>query len=92
MPASHAGGRIEKAESEAAPGDRGCSAMCTVQCTGIRMECGSFNDAVGLTLEEAALRDWNVEPSGCFCKAAQRRHKWRNVFQTLHYAITHGRV
>jgi hypothetical protein len=83
-------GRIESATSEAAPGDRGCAAMCAVQCTGIRIECESCQDAIGLTLEQAAFRDWHVEPSGCFCTAANRRHKWRNVFQALHYAATHA--
>ena len=43
-----------------------------------------------LTLEQAAFHQWDVEASGCFCTAGHRLHKWRNVFQALHYAATHA--
>jgi hypothetical protein len=84
-------GKIESATARPAPHDRGCDAMCQAQCDGRRFlaDFGSCNEVVGLTLLEAAFRDWNEEPSGCFCTAGARRHKWRNVFQTLHFAATH---
>lgn len=84
-------GRIESATARPAPHDRGCDAMCQAQCDGRRFlaDSGSCDEVVGLTIHEAAFRDWNAEPSGCFCTAGNRRHKWRNVFQTLHFAATH---
>ena len=52
---------------------------------------GACAEAIGLTLEQAAFREWDEEPSGCFCTAANRRHKWRNVFQALHYSTALSR-
>ena len=80
----NAGGRIESATSRPAEGDAGWAAMC-----GSSPDLGRCDEVIGLTVEEAACRDWHEEPSGCFCSAGNRRHKWRNVFQTLHYAVTH---
>jgi len=85
-----ADGRIESATAAPVPTDGGCDAMCAAQGNGRRFlaEFGACDDVVGMTLREAAFRDWQDEPSGCFCTAGNRRHKWRNVFQTLHYALT----
>lgn len=88
-----ADGRIESATAEPAPHDAGCGTMCAAApCDGRRFlaEQARCDEAVGLTLDEAARRDWQVEPSGCFCTVGNRRHKWRNVFQTLHYLMTRG--
>jgi hypothetical protein len=85
-------GRIESATASPASGDAGCDAMCgAAACDGRRFlaELGGCDEVVGLSLREAARRDWQVEPSGCFCTAGNRRHKWRNVFQTLHWAVQH---
>jgi hypothetical protein len=49
---------------------------------------GNCDEVIGLTLAAAAFREWTPEPSGCFCTAGNRRHKWRSVFQALHYAAT----
>ena len=86
------GGRIEAASSRPVVAHGGCDAMCGAQGNGCQFlqTVGGCDEVVGLTLEEAAFRDWDVEPSGCFCTAGNRRHKWRNVFQTLHFATTHG--
>jgi hypothetical protein len=88
-----ADGRIEAATSRPAAADFGCRAMCAAQGDGRRFfgEVGGCEEAIGLTLEQAAFRQWEEEPSGCFCTPGNRRHKWRNVFQTLHYAATHER-
>jgi hypothetical protein len=82
--------KIERASAAPAANDRGCNAMCGAAGDGRRFlsESASCHEAIGLTLEQAAFRDWNVEPSGCFCTPGNRRHKWRNVFQTLHYLAT----
>ena len=86
-----ADGRIERAAARPAAGDGGCAAMCAVMTEGSAFldGVGDCGEAVGLTLEQAAFGHWDVETSGCFCTAGHRAHKWRNVFQALHYAETH---
>src|SRR5688572_27465505 len=86
-----AGGTIRAASWRPAAGDGGCERTCAAQCHGraFLSSVASCDEALGLTLHEAAFRDWDEEPSGCFCTAANRRHKWRNVFQALHYAAAH---
>jgi hypothetical protein len=83
-------GRIRSAWASPASGDRGCDAMCAAEGDGARFlrAAGQCDEAIGLTLAQAAFREWNCEPSGCFCTAGNRRHKWRNVFQALHFAVT----
>ena len=85
-----ANGRIEAATARPAAGDNGCDAMCAAEGNGKRFltEFGGCSEAVGLTLAEAAFRDWRHEMSGCFCSEGNRRHKWRNAFQTIHFAAT----
>lgn len=86
-------GRIESARSYPSADDRGCHLMCAVNsnatgnATHFFTDVGDCPDVIGQTIEQAAFRDWQVEPSGCFCTPGNRRHKWRNVLQTLHYAI-----
>ena len=82
-----ADGRISAATARPAPHDTSCDAMCAAAGDARRFlaDAGRCDDAVGLTLEEAGFRGWQVEPSGCFCTPGNRLHKWRNVFQTLHY-------
>ena len=84
-----ADGRIESARSYPSASDRGCHLMCAANgnATQFFTATGECGDVIGQTIEQAAFREWDVEPSGCFCTAGNRRHKWRNVFQTLHYAI-----
>jgi len=65
--------------------------MCAAQSVGrsFLADVGGCDEVIGLTLEEAAFRNCEEEPSGCFCTPGNRRHKWRNVFQALHYAVNH---
>jgi hypothetical protein len=83
-------GKIVAASSHPGQTDTGCNSMCAcaIDKNGSRFlaEMGGGDEAIGLTLSEAAFRNWEAEPSGCFCTAGNRRHKWRNAFQTLHYA------
>ena len=86
----NAAGRIESASSRPVSASGGCDAMCAARgnCCRFFEDVGDCGEVAGLTLEEAAFRQWEVEPSGCFCTAAHRGHKWRNVFQVLHFAVT----
>jgi len=87
-----ADGRIEATSSRERAGITTCDAMCAAQGEGRRFLdiLGNCDEVIGLTLAEAAFRKWDVEPSGCLCTAGNRRHKWRNVLQALHYAATHA--
>ena len=86
-----ADGRIAAAYSRPAAGDAGCEAMCAAGCNARAFfACvGGCPQALGLTLHEAAFMDWDPQPSGCFCTEGNRRHKWRNAFQVVHYATMH---
>jgi len=86
-----ASGIVRDAKVRPQPNDKGCDAMCAADSNGrlFLEKFGGCDEALGLTLEQAAFHNWNVEISGCFCTEGNRRHKWRNVFQALHYAVTH---
>ena len=83
-----ADGRIESASASPAASDVGCDVMCASGGDGrtFLKHVGGCDEAVGMTLTQAAFHPWHVEPSGCFCSAGNRLHKWRNVFQAIHYA------
>jgi hypothetical protein len=85
-----ADGRIEGAFIRPAEGDIGWNSMCATSKNADRFlaEAGDCADVIGLTLREAAFREWNVEESGCFCVEGNRRHKWRNTFQAIYFAET----
>ena len=84
-------GKIVSASVQPLPGDVGWVAMCAAGTDPARFfsDATGCPEAIGLSLREAAFCDWNVEPSGCFCTAGNRLHKWRNTFQAIHYAETH---
>lgn len=83
--------RIQAASFAPTAADSGSRSMCaaTVDPAPFFARVGHCAEALGLTLAEAAFRDWDVEVSGCLCTAGHRRHKWRNAFQTIHYAQAH---
>jgi hypothetical protein len=83
-----ANGRIESTSASPASSDIGCDVMCASGGDGRKFlnHVGACDEAVGMTLDQAAFFPWNVEPSGCFCSAGNRLHKWRNVFQAIHFA------
>jgi hypothetical protein len=83
-----ADGRIESTSATPAAHDTGCDVMCAAGDDGRKFlqHVGRCDGAVGMTLAQAAFHSWHVEPSGCFCSAGHRLHKWRNVFQAIHFA------
>jgi hypothetical protein len=44
---------------------------------------------IGLPLDSVLSWEPTISPDGCYCSRAGRNHKWRNVLQTLHYAMVH---
>ena len=83
-----ADGRSESTSASPAARDIGCDVMCAAGGDGRKFlgHVGACDEAAGMTLEQAAFHPWHVEPSGCFCSAGNRLHKWRNVFQAIHFA------
>jgi len=72
-----------------APGDEGHSHMCAFLSEG-----PSLMDAIrsektflGRTLHEVLGCERPTAPSGCYCDAASRSHKWGLVLEVIHYAI-----
>ena len=82
--------RIVKTSTKPSPGDIGLGKMCAAKENGAGFieGVGSLEEAHGMTIEEAAFHPWEIAPSGCFCSRENRLHKWRNVLQTIHYAIS----
>lgn len=69
--------------------DGGFKAMCAYleNPKNLMMHLGSEHPLRGHTLEAAVQCKDSVTPSGCVCKESDRNHKWKIVFQTIHYAL-----
>jgi hypothetical protein len=81
--------RILEMHCAPAPGD-----------TGHQFQCEYLNDAktfmrsiaaekplLGKPLNEVLTWEWPWNPSGCYCDAERRAHKWGLVFEVIHYAL-----
>ena len=69
--------------------DAGFKAMCSCleNPADLMTNIGSDHPLEGHILEAALQWDASVTPSGCICKESDRNHKWKIVFQTIHYAL-----
>lgn len=83
------GYRIAGCSTEPAEGDTAHRMMCAYRADpdGFRTAVRTEAPLVGQPLEDALRWTPDVSPSGCLCLAPHRDHKWRMVFQTLHYAL-----
>ena len=83
------GYRILSSSCRPRPEDGGTEAMCAyiADPAGLMNQMENYRPLLGSPLSEAL--DWapDVMPSGCFCAQAHRDHKWRIVFQTIHYGL-----
>jgi hypothetical protein len=83
------GYRILETACVPAPGD-----------TGHKYQCEYLNDAeslmsrianekplLGRLLNEVLTWERSYDPSGCYCDAARRDHKWGLVFEVIHYTL-----
>lgn len=69
--------------------EAGFEAMCAYleNPENLMMNLRSDHPLKGHTLEAALQWNISVTPSGCVCKESDRNHKWKIVFQTIHYAL-----
>lgn len=72
-----------------APDDDGYERQCAAASDpeGLRDDLLSERPCLGQPLADAVAWAPETTPAGCLCTAASRAHKWRMVFQTLHYAL-----
>lgn len=83
------GYRIIEMSCAPAPGDAGHAHMCEfIRNAATLVEAiAKEKPLLGCTLNE--VLNWNRQfsPSGCFCDAVSREHKWGLVLEVLHYAL-----
>ncbi len=83
------GQRILEAACRPAPGDEGHMAMCEYRRNphALMAAIGGETPLIGQPL--AAVLEWErpASPSGCYCDAPGRLHKWGLALETIHFAI-----
>ena len=86
------GYRIVEAACAPAPGDTGHTAMCEYinDPTSLMTRIAGEEPLLGRPLNEILAWERADSPSGCYCDAAGRLHKWGLVFEVIHYALDHS--
>lgn len=72
-----------------APGDAGHTRMCEymIDADGLMGRIAAPPALLGRPLDEVVRWDRAQSPSGCFCTAESRDHKWGLVLEVLHFAL-----
>ena len=72
-----------------APGDLGHTFMCRYleDSKSLMGAIDTEKPLLGRPLEDVLAWNREYNPSGCYCNAASREHKWGLVFEVLHYAL-----
>ncbi len=70
--------------------DRGATQMCAYISDPEQFlaRVDDYQPRLGEPLEACAQWNPQIMPAGCLCNIQSRNHKWRNAFQTIHYALT----
>ncbi len=80
------------AECRPADDDTGYQHMCAYLSDpeGLMGAIAAEHPLVGQPLD--AVLDWAVPsaPSGCYCNASSREHKWRLALEAIHYTLAHS--
>ncbi len=81
--------RINHADCAPAPGDSGHSKMCAWLDDGQKLQSDINQDKplLGRPLNDVIGWQRAFSPSGCYCDAAARMHKWGLVLEVIHYAL-----
>lgn len=89
LDAPESGYRIVDAACAPAPGDQGHTAMCKYQkdAEALTTAIESEKPLVGKPLDEVLTWERRFSPTGCYCDAASRAHKWGLAFEVVHYAL-----
>lgn len=91
---TEAGYRIEASACYPESNDSGHRAMCAYVKNpgGFTSTVEHFRPLVGGTLDEALAWKPSTSPAGCLCTTDSLNHKWRMVFQTLHFKLNHTKA
>lgn len=83
------GHKIMAVECAPAPGDTGHRFMCEYikAPESFLAEMSSERPLINQPIDAVLTWECNYAPSGCYCQASSRRHKWRLVFEVIHYAL-----
>jgi hypothetical protein len=80
---------ILEADCHPAPSDEGHALMCAYlsDATSLRHAIASEKPLLGHPLPDVLAWARTPAPSGCYCSADSRLHKWGLVLETMHYAL-----
>jgi hypothetical protein len=83
------GYRIVEAACAPAPGDAGHTAMCKYQkdADGLMSALATEKPLLGRPLDDVLTWERRFSPTGCYCDAAGRAHKWGLALEVVHYAL-----
>jgi len=83
------GYRILEANCAPAPGDTGHTQQCEYLANAAALMGSIANEKplLGRPLNDVLAWERPANPSGCYCDADRRMHKWGLVFEVLHYAL-----
>ncbi|MGD0815163.1 MAG: hypothetical protein ABSA83_16310 [Verrucomicrobiota bacterium] len=83
------GHRIVEAACLPAPGDTGHALQCEhlKDAASFMHSIDSKKPLLGAPLNDVLAWQRPFSPSGCFCDADRRAHKWGLVFEVIHYAL-----
>ena len=84
--------RILQADCRPAAGDDGYKSMCAYlnDQEGLMLSIAGEKPLLGQPLND--VLDWAraAAPSGCYCSAESRAHKWGLAFEAIHFALVHA--
>jgi hypothetical protein len=85
---------ILQADCRPAPGDEGHALMCAYlnDATSLRHALAVEKPLLGRPLNDVLAWARPAAPSGCYCSAESRAHKWGLVLETMHYALAQAGV
>ncbi|RIK77049.1 hypothetical protein DCC62_10285 [candidate division KSB1 bacterium] len=83
------GYRIIEMSCAPAPGDNGHAHMCEYIRNSEELERAIADEKplLGCSLNEVLHWNRQFSPSGCYCDAASREHKWGMALEVIHYAL-----
>lgn len=83
------GHRILEAVCRPAPGDTGHASQCEYlkDAAGLMRSVDTEKPLRGCPLNDVLAWQRPYSPSGCYCDAERRSHKWGLVYEVIHYAL-----
>jgi hypothetical protein len=89
LSAPEAGYVICEAECRPVPGDEGYTFMCAFlnDAETLMSEIGAEKPLLGQRLDEVLSWSRTAAPSGCYCTAGSRAHKWGLALEAIHFTL-----